>query len=176
MIYCRRKTCHSWTYCMVFTDSKVWNDILRKSNKDLFYCEFSASKKPYFKDFSASMEMVTELIELYFVKLQFMVVIKVVNFIFFYQYSMSFIYSVYCISLSIAISFFIYIYIYIYVYFFYSSFSTTFSYFIYLFTCLFIYLFIYLFVYLFICLFLCLLVFLFFALFRYFIVCLIIHS
>ena len=136
---------------MVFTDSKVWNDILRKSNKDLLYCEFSASKKPYFKDFSASMEMITELIELYFVKLQFMVVIKVVNFIFFYQYSMSFIYSVYCISLSIAISFFIYIYIYIYIYiciFFLFFFLNNFFLFY-----LFVYLFIYLFVYLLICLF-----------------------
>ena len=134
---------------MVFTGSKVWNDILRKSNKDLLYCEFSAFKKPYFKDFSASMEMITELIELYFVKLQFMVVIKVVNFIFFYQYSMSFIYSVYCISLSIAISFFIYIYIYIYICIFFLFFFLN-SFFLFY---LFIYLFIYLFVYLLICLF-----------------------
>ena len=132
---------------MVFTGSKVWNDILRKSNKDLLYCEFSAFKKPYFKDFSASMEMITELIELYFVKLQFMVVIKVVNFIFFYQYSMSFIYSVYCISLSIAISFFIYIYIYICIFFLFFFLNSFFLFY------LFIYLFIYLFVYLLICLF-----------------------
>ena len=74
------------------------------------------SRKPYFKNFSASLKMITELIELYLVKLQFMVVIKIVNFVFFYQYSTSFICSVYCISLSIAISFFIYIYIYIYIY------------------------------------------------------------
>ena len=140
---------------MVFTGSKVWNDILRKSNKDLLYCEFSAFKKLYFKDFSASMEMITELIELYFVKLQFMVVIKVVNFIFFYQYSMSFIYSVYCISLSIAISFFIYIYIYIYIYMYIFFILLSQQLFpilficllVYLFICLFTYLFIYLFVY-----------------------------
>ena len=151
---------------MVFTDSKVWNDILRKSNKDLFYCEFSASKKPYFKDFSASMEMVTELIELYFVKLQFMVVIKVVNFIFFYQYSMSFIYSVYCISLSIAISFFIYIYIYIYICIFFLFFFLNNFFLFYLF----VYLFIYLFVYLLICLF----IYLFISLFTsFFIFCII---
>ena len=149
---------------MVFTDSKVWNDILRKSNKDLFYCEFSASKKPYFKDFSASMEMVTELIELYFVKLQFMVVIKVVNFIFFYQYSMSFIYSVYCISLSIAISFFIYIYIYICIFFLFFFLNNFFLFY------LFVYLFIYLFVYLLICLF----IYLFISLFTsFFIFCII---
>ena len=56
------------------------------------------------------MKMITELFELYFVKLQFMVIIKIVHVVFFYQYSMSFIYSVYCTSLSITISFFIYIY------------------------------------------------------------------
>ena len=52
------------------------------------------SRKSYFKDFSASMKMITELIELYLVKLQFMVVIKIVHFVFFYQYSISFIYFI----------------------------------------------------------------------------------
>ena len=82
----QKQTCHYGTYSMVFTASKIWNDILRKPNKDLLYCE------------------------LYLVKLQFMVVIKIVHFVFFYQYSISFICSVYCISLSIAIFFFIYMF------------------------------------------------------------------
>ena len=30
---------------MVFAASKVWNDILRKLNKDLLYFEFDAFKK-----------------------------------------------------------------------------------------------------------------------------------
>ena len=55
----------------------------------------------------ASMKMITELIVFYFLKLQFMAVIKMIHFVFFYQYSISFIYSVYCISLSITIYSFI---------------------------------------------------------------------
>ena len=72
------------------------------------------SRKPWLTDFSASMKMITELIELYLAKLQFMVVIKTVHFVFFYQYSTSFICSVYCISLSIASYIFFHLYIYIY--------------------------------------------------------------
>ena len=82
----QKQTCHYGTYSIVFTASKVWNDILRKSNKDLLYCEFSAFKKIlHFKDFSASMAIITELIELYFVKLQVIVIVKIVHFVFFYQ-------------------------------------------------------------------------------------------
>ena len=40
-----------WTYSMVFTALKVWNDILGKSNKDLLYCEFSQFKKIIFQKF-----------------------------------------------------------------------------------------------------------------------------
>ena len=36
----QKQTCHYRTYSTVFTASKIWNDILRKSNiKDLLYCE-----------------------------------------------------------------------------------------------------------------------------------------
>ena len=42
-----------------------------------------------------------------------MVVIKIFRFVFFYQHSISLMYSVYCISFSITISFFIYVYMYI---------------------------------------------------------------
>ena len=41
----QKQTCHYGTYSIVFTASKVWNDVLRKSNKDLLFCEFSAFKK-----------------------------------------------------------------------------------------------------------------------------------
>ena len=47
----QKHTCHYRTYSIVFTASKVWNDILRKSNKDLLYCEFSAFKKTIFQSF-----------------------------------------------------------------------------------------------------------------------------
>ena len=36
---------------MVFTSLKVWSGILRKSNKDLLYCEFSAVKKTMFQTY-----------------------------------------------------------------------------------------------------------------------------
>ena len=51
-----KQTCHGGPYSMVFTASKVWNDILRKSNKDLFYCEFSAFKKTIFQRFFSKYE------------------------------------------------------------------------------------------------------------------------
>ena len=109
---------------------------------------FLHSGKPYFKDFSASMKMITEPFELYFVKLQFMVIIKIVHVVFFYQYSMSFIYSVYCTSLSITISFFIYIYM---------SFFSFLSQHLFLFFLLcFFYLFIYFFIFCLISIFYCL--------------------
>ena len=41
---------------MVFTASKIWNDILRKSDKDLLYCELSAFKKTIFQRFSRKYE------------------------------------------------------------------------------------------------------------------------
>ena len=69
---------------------------------------FLHSRKTYFKDFSSSMKIITEMTELYFVKLQFMVVIKIIHFVSFYQYSISLMYSVYYISLSFIISLFIY--------------------------------------------------------------------
>ena len=83
-----------------------WNQI-----KVYYIVNFLHSRKPYFNDFSASMKIITELIELYFVKLQFMVVIKIIHFVFFCQYSISFICTVYCISLSVTISLFIFIYV-----------------------------------------------------------------
>ena len=110
------------------TSSKRFQDVfaisLRKTSsrrlQDIFKTSWK-TKKCYTEDvFStssprrmfaglASMKMITELIVFYFLKLQFMVVIKMINFVFFYQYSISFIYSVYCISLSITICSFIYI-------------------------------------------------------------------
>ena len=50
------QTCHYGTYSMVFTASKIWNDILRKSNKDLLYCELSAFKKTIFQRFFSKYE------------------------------------------------------------------------------------------------------------------------
>ena len=47
----QKQTCHYGTYSMVFTASKMWNDILRKSNIDLLYCELSAFKKTIFQRF-----------------------------------------------------------------------------------------------------------------------------
>ena len=68
------------------------------------------------KYFSASMKMITELIELYFVKLQFIVVIKIIHIVLFYQYLISFIYTVYCITLSVSISLFIYIFVFVFLF------------------------------------------------------------
>ena len=52
----QKQTCHYGTYSMVFTASKIWNDILRKSNKDLLYCELSAFKKTIFQRFFSKYE------------------------------------------------------------------------------------------------------------------------
>ena len=52
----QKQTCHYGTYSIIFTASKVWNDILRKSNKDLLYCEFSAFKKTIFQSFFSKYE------------------------------------------------------------------------------------------------------------------------
>ena len=54
----QKQTCHYGTYSMVFTASKIWNDILRKSNKDLLYCELSAFKKTIFQRFFSKYENV----------------------------------------------------------------------------------------------------------------------
>ena len=155
----QKQTCHYGTYSMVFTASKIWNDTLRKYNKNLLYSGLCAFKKTMFQRFSASMKMITQLIRLYLLKLQLMVVNKIVHFLFFYQYSN--VCSVCCISLSITISPFmfpfrciytyihmcacVYIYIYIYIHiclyvcmcmymsFFSFSLATPFSHFVYLF-------------------------------------------
>ena len=50
------QTCHYGTFSMVFTASKIWSDILRKSNKDLLYCEWSAFKKTIFQRFFSKYE------------------------------------------------------------------------------------------------------------------------
>ena len=55
------QTCHYGTYCMVFTASKVWNNILRKSN----IVNFLHSRKPFQK---------------------FMVVIKIVHILYLFIY------------------------------------------------------------------------------------------
>ena len=52
----QKQTSHYRTYSIVFTASKVWNDILRKSNKDLLYCEFSAFKKTISQSFFSKYE------------------------------------------------------------------------------------------------------------------------
>ena len=54
----QKQTCHYGTYSMVFTASKIWNDILRKSNEDLIYCELSAFKKTIFQRFFSKYENV----------------------------------------------------------------------------------------------------------------------
>ena len=41
---------------MVFTALKIWNDILRKSNKDLLYWELPAFKKTIFQRFLSKYE------------------------------------------------------------------------------------------------------------------------
>ena len=45
----QKQKCYYGTYSLVFTASKVWNDFLRKSNKDLLYCEFTAFKETVFE-------------------------------------------------------------------------------------------------------------------------------
>ena len=52
----QKQTCHYGTYSMVFTASKIWNHILRKSNKDLLYCDLSAFKKTIFERFFSKYE------------------------------------------------------------------------------------------------------------------------
>ena len=47
----QKQTCHYGTYSMVFTASKIWNEIFRKSNNDLLYYELSAFKKTIFQRF-----------------------------------------------------------------------------------------------------------------------------
>ena len=64
----QKQTCHYGNYSIVFTTSKVWNDILKKSNKDLLYYEFYAFKKTIFQIFLAGMKIISEIIKLYFVK------------------------------------------------------------------------------------------------------------
>ena len=97
----QKQTRHYGTYSIVFTASEVWNDISRKSNKDPLYCEFPAFRKPYLKVFSASMKIIIEIIKLYFVKLQFMVVTKIIHFMFFYHIQYLFLFHLYVISLYI---------------------------------------------------------------------------
>ena len=92
--------------------------------KTCYIVNFLNSRKSYFKDFSASLKTITELIKPYFVKLQSMVVIKIIHFVFFYQYSVSYFYSVYCISLYVTLFFTI---SFIYMSFFSFSSSTPFS-------------------------------------------------
>ena len=92
--------------------------------KTCYIVNFLNSRKSYFKDFSASLKTITELIKPYFVKLQSMVVIKIIHFVFFYQYSVSYFYSVYFISLYVTLSFTI---SFIYMSFFSFSSSTPFS-------------------------------------------------
>ena len=41
---------------MVFTASKVWNDMLSKSRKELLYCELTAFKKIVFQRFFSKYE------------------------------------------------------------------------------------------------------------------------
>ena len=52
----QKQACHNGTYSIVFTALKVCNDILRKSNKGLLYCEFSAFKKTIFQSFFSKYE------------------------------------------------------------------------------------------------------------------------
>ena len=52
----QKHTCNYRTYSIIFTASKVWNDILRMSNKDLLYCEFSTLKKTIFQSFLSKYE------------------------------------------------------------------------------------------------------------------------
>ena len=106
----QKETCHYGTYSMVFTASNVWNNILRKSIKTCYIVNLMHSRKPYFKDFSASMKIATKIVELCFIKLQFMVAIEsIIHIVFFYEYSKSLTYSVFYITFSITISLFIYI-------------------------------------------------------------------
>ena len=51
-----KQTCHYGTYSIAFTASKVWNDILRKSNKNLLYCKSSEFKKIIFQRFFSKYE------------------------------------------------------------------------------------------------------------------------
>ena len=68
---------------------------------------FLHSRKPYFKVFSASMKIIAEMIKLYFVKLQFMVVIKI-----FILYS--FTHIQYLFSILYAVSLYLLLYVFLF--------------------------------------------------------------
>ena len=103
----QKQTCHYETYSIIFTASKVWNDVLRKENKNLLYCEFSAVKKTIIQSFSATMKIIAEMVKLYFVKLQFMVVIKL-----FILYS--FTHIQYLFSILYAVSLYLLLYLFLF--------------------------------------------------------------
>ena len=170
----QKQTCHYGTYSMVFTASKISNNILRKSNKHLLYCHLSAFKKTIFQRFLSKYEIDNWTDWVLFSKTaihggyyncSFCILLPIFDIFFLFYILHLFIYSYIFLHLYIytyIYIYYIYMYIYIYIYmsFFSFSFSTPFSYFIYLF------------IYLSICIYF----FSFFALFQYFIDCLIIHS
>ena len=52
----QKQTCLYETYSIVFSASKIWNDILKKSNKDLLYCKLSAFNNTIFQRFLCKYE------------------------------------------------------------------------------------------------------------------------
>ena len=78
---------------MVFTASNELNDILSQI-KTHYIVNLLHLRKPYFKYLSASMKIVAEMIEPYFVKLQFMVVIKNIIHIVFLNTNIQYILSI----------------------------------------------------------------------------------
>ena len=52
----QKQICHYETYSMVFSASNIWNDILKKSNKDLLYFKLSAFKNTIFQRFLSKYE------------------------------------------------------------------------------------------------------------------------
>ena len=94
-----------------------------------YIVNFLHSRKPYSNVFSACMKIITEIIKLYFVKLKFIVIIKIIHFVLFYPYSIPLLYSLYCISLSVSLFLYLFLFhlciislfIFIYYYFLLSS-------------------------------------------------------
>ena len=81
---------------MVFTASNEWNHILSQI-KTHYIVNLLQLRKPYFKYLSASMKIVAEMTEPYFVKLQFMVIKNIIHIVFFYtniQYLLSILHSI----------------------------------------------------------------------------------
>ena len=158
----QKQTCHYGTYSMVFTASKISNNILRKSNKHLLYCHLSAFKKTIFQRFLSKYEIDNWTDWVLFSKTaihggyyncSFCILLPIFDIFFLFYILHLFIYSYIFLHLYIytyIYIYYIYMYIYIYIYvFFFLFFLNTFFIF-YLFIYLSIYMYIFFFIFCFI--------------------------